>query len=357
MCSKKLSALFLCVADEKIGYGHFNRCIKLASEIRKNFKIKFIIFTTEETNFHSKQVNFEFDVVSIDHLNSEKDFYENIAEDLIVLDLFFFGFSSIIDYKNIFSKLNLKSRLLIAIDTLGDQSICSQKYKNDKLVILAPYIHEASRRVDPKRFRHVLEGEKYALLDKSFKKKIRRKFKYYRKNILVTSGGSDPYGYTVDIIKGIGLQKLNCVVRIIVGPMFSSSYVRKIQIHAKNSKTPIQIKFSPSSLVKDFNWCDFCLSASGLTKYELAAFGTPTILFSIDSNHHNVNRAFISRVGSIDIGHNIRNFYLLKQIKILLKNNYLLMKMSKQSSSVIDNMGVTRIADFIQQELLLKKYD
>ena len=91
------------------------------------------------------------------------------------------------------------------------------------------------------------------------------------------------------------------------------------------------------------HWCDFSIATSGLTKYELAATGTPSILFSIDEFHNNKNFQFAQKNTCLDLGVGISKLKLKKAILNFIENKYLLNNMSLNGLLLVDGFGIKRI--------------
>ena len=113
-------------------------------------------------------------------------------------------------------------------------------------------------------------------------------------NLLITCGGSDPTETTLLAIKAAGKIETHLNLRVIIGPLFSDSLEMRIREEIDKLDHFCEIIQKPKSLREHLLWCDVAISASGLTKYELAATSTPSIHFH-RLHHDNVNRVFVKR--------------------------------------------------------------
>ena len=111
--------------------------------------------------------------------------------------------------------------------------------------------------------------------------------------VLVTAGGSDPAGLTVKALEAAeSLDGGRLEFRIAIGPAFDPDGATAIAGAARRSRHRVTLLHGPESLARHMAWCDVAISASGLTKYELAATGAPALLLSIDRDHAAFNRPF-----------------------------------------------------------------
>lgn len=138
-------------------------------------------------------------------------------------------------------------------------------------------------------------GPDYFILDASYSAVIgeARDIPAAARKILVTAGGSDPEGLTLktlDALARIDGPKLD--IRVAIGPAFADDEIEEISEAAERSGHDVALLKRPESLAAHIAWSDMAVSASGLTKYELAALGTPAILLSIDEGHAGFNRSF-----------------------------------------------------------------
>ena len=109
----------------------------------------------------------------------------------------------------------------------------------------------------------------------------------------------------------------------------------------------------PNSLREHILWCDIAISASGLTKYELAATSTPSIIFSIDSYHDDVNSIFANAKTSINLGNNPSENSFKEALYILINDKSLRLKLAQAGRNLIDLKGPSRLFEaalsFIEQ--------
>lgn len=90
------------------------------------------------------------------------------------------------------------------------------------------------------------------------------------RGIIVTLGGSDTYSVTDRIIKH--LKEVNIPATIILGPESNTSFFGK-EIYSNN----LVIKKSVKSLYYELSCHDLAITGGGLTAFEAAALGVPTI--------------------------------------------------------------------------------
>ena len=121
-------------------------------------------------------------------------------------------------------------------------------------------------------------------------------------NILITTGGSDPYHFTESISSQLLSQNPNINIHIVVGRLFDN-----IDSLEKLSKESPQIHLHQN--VKDMaalmKQCDFAISAAGTTLYELCAMGIPAISFTFADNQVIMAKTF-AETGAVPYAGDIR---------------------------------------------------
>ncbi|MCH9019170.1 MAG: hypothetical protein IIA73_02215, partial [Proteobacteria bacterium] len=141
----------------------------------------------------------------------------------------------------------------------------------------------------------LLLGPEFFILDRAYAAftAAPREIGGHGERVLVTAGGSDPAGLTVKALDAAqSLNERRLEIRIAIGPAFDPDSATAIAGAARRSRHRVTLLDRPESLARHMAWCDVAISASGLTKYELAATGTPALLLSIDRDHAAFNRPF-----------------------------------------------------------------
>src|SRR3546814_8638629 len=92
-------------------------------------------------------------------------------------------------------------------------------------------------------------------------------------------------------------------------------------------------------------WCDLAISATGLTKYELAATGTPAILLSHDRAHAENNLAFAELGAAVDLGEIalLSDITIAETVRALLQDAARRARMSSCGRRAVDGRGAFRI--------------
>ena len=351
------AVLFVCASWRRIGLGHLKRCLSLAAYSQEQgMEPTVLVLGDKDANSVLKETSIEYKLASypgfiqIDAITSElyKKKYELIVFDMSIQDLFEKDPQEI---KSLFKILKSRSLCLMAIDALGKYSLLHQKMVNDIDILITPYICEIGE-AETHNLIH-LHGPKYALLSEEYSNFSLRRITSIASNLLITCGGSDPTETTLLAIKAAGKIETHLNLRVIIGPLFSDSLEMRIREEIDKLDHFCEIIQKPKSLREHLLWCDVAISASGLTKYELAATSTPSIIFSIDSYHDDVNRIFANKKTSINIGHGPSEDSIVKAMHALINDKRQRSKLAKAGHALIDLKGQSRIFDaalsFIEQ--------
>ncbi len=120
----------------------------------------------------------------------------------------------------------------------------------------------------------------YIPLDRIFQKhhSARKAIRPVIKNILVTMGGSDTYGFTPHVIRILGHSwAKECALTVIRGPASKHSprHIQTLLGAAKNTRLLNSIP--QKAMLRWMQWADLAICAGGNTLFELACTGTPSI--------------------------------------------------------------------------------
>lgn len=253
---------------------------------------------------------------------------------------------------NLFGRLRQKVRVVAAIDSLGDQTLAQQSRDIPIDFLVVPYaLSESDKRRLSNMDCGILAGPDYALLSPDYAGSPQRLHRAEADRVLVTCGGSDPLEWTLVVMRALEGIAGPVNVRVIIGPLFSAALRDNIASFARSSFHHVEIVNAPDSLSSHMQWCDIAIAASGLTKYELAASGVPTILFSIDTFHHINNRAFANLKISLDLGGAPSEASIASAVSDLASNRERREAMSVSARNAIDGRGSERLVSKIMETL------
>ena len=195
-------------------------------------------------------------------------------------------------------------------------------------------------------------GPDYFLLDAAYAPHIgkAREIRAQASRVLVTAGGGDACGITEK-----SLAALQCIddrilqVRVVLGPAFTAATRRAIRRLASTSRHRVALLAAPGDLAAPMAWCDLALSASGLTKYDLAATATPAVLMSVDADHAEFYRPF-QRLGTawyLGVTAQVPVPALAAAVRSLLADAGARGRMSAAGATVVDGRGMQRTVDLM----------
>ncbi len=123
------------------------------------------------------------------------------------------------------------------------------------------------------------------------------------KNILITTGGSDPYHFTETVVSYLLSQEFSTNFHVVVGKLFHDTKT----LSAFASQNPsVHLHYNVSDMAALMKQCDYAISAAGTTLYELCALGIPAISFTMADNQIIMAETF-AETGAVPYAGDIRN--------------------------------------------------
>lgn len=347
MSQKKKKTIALRVDGSRlIGMGHISSCIALASVLKRYHHVYFII---REDDIAVKKVRkLGYKVQKIRKNICEKDYIKKLLDILVKkkTDVVLFDLLEI--KTDIYNKSSDKGIKCVLLDILG---IYSNKIKLKSDILI-------NRTIIPNRFKKYnlndpttkyYLGPDYAILRDEFIKsnKKKRTIKKVIKNILISFGGSDNNNITSRVLKVVN-KIPNINVTVILGSVFKWQKELKSILKGGNNNN-IRILQDVENMARFMEECDLAICSGGLTAYELACSGTPSL--TIVGYKHEAEQAseFEKRGSLVNLGlyTKLDDSTILNSIKELMKDYRLRESMSIQGKQITDGAGAYRICRII----------
>ena len=230
------------------------------------------------------------------------------------------------------------------IDGTGEASLRRRRPGLVVDLLIAPYAGEVASHNETARF---LAGPAFAPLGADYENLAARAVRPIADRVLISCGGSDPFEVTATAMKALtNIRARRLTVRVVLGPGFPSTYRAGLREISRNSAHAIEWIESPNSLAALMHWSDVAVATSGLTKYELAATGTPAILVSPDKMHAVANTPFVALGTAADLGtaEQVTPADVASALTALLENPDQRTAMAHAGMHAVDGGGAARIA-------------
>lgn len=167
---------------------------------------------------------------------------------------------------------------LITFDDRGTGAVLAD-------INFAPLLFSGRELLQGKR---VLTGTSYLILSKEIDTYKRQR--NHLNSIVVTLGGSDTYGVTLQVVSL--LKRLNKRATVVVGPSFQHHSELKQIIDEK-----FTIKKGVPSLIHEYMYHDLAITGGGITPFEANASGLPCIIVANELHEIEIGQ-YLSEVGS-----------------------------------------------------------
>lgn len=339
--------------SKNIGMGHVMRCLSLAKGFRNAGIDVFFLSKYEQGVLKIREEGFE--VIELSHSmdNQYEGFcygdvntLEKEADEIIVtlknkeIDILF------IDSYNVTEKFFLKLKPFVKKLCYIDD-INSFSYPVDVLIngnITGEFLNYERYYEDE----IMLLGLKYNLIRDEFKDLPDRKTNRIVKEIMITTGGADPFDLS-SRLTGIILKDSvfkNIRINIVAGSGFEN-LDRLRDLSRRNLNLVIHENVSKMSEIMLKS--DIAISAGGSTLYELCACGTPTLAIIIAENQEAVvdmlcNKDYIQSLGWYN---KFSDEEFLFKLKLLCEDFKKRECYSKKMQKLVDGKGVNRIVETI----------
>lgn len=197
-----------------------------------------------------------------------------------------------------------------------------------------------------------LLGPCYAPLRQEFQKRTLPPIREQIANILMTTGGTDPFGISALLAKEILQSETwkSCKLYLIVGRYYENQMeLSKLAKAYPNLILCEQV----CAMSKWMLQCDVAISASGMTVYELCACGLPAVIVSFVDNQLQIRECFGRKGVMMDAG-DIRT-QTDKGIKAMLqgldtvKTQEKRRELRRKMLQITDGQGAYRIANQLLQ--------
>ena len=336
---KELRIVFRCDASSDIGLGHVIRCSAVARELGRQNHIIFAT-TEDDTNSYIKDSNFEFffkgdrtEETFLDGVNSI------LKPDIIVIDKKY-------PYRSTFlNNLKQNKTKIVMVD-----NICEGLSASDAIIFPNAHLDKnlLKKYLSQEQIARVKTGPEYVILrDEILELKDRGRHDLHipPKNIVVTTGGTDPGGVLLNLITWLKEMELEANILILVGQAFK--FHDELGYLVDNLPDNFRIiPYSLQELIKG----DIIICTFGVSIYEMIYLQIPTICISHSRENAYGARILKERYSVIeDVGYvkdvNPQSLYVA--IARLLTDEGDFKKMVERCGNLIDGEGAKRVGQMI----------
>lgn len=170
-------------------------------------------------------------------------------------------------------------------------------------------------------------------------------------NILVTMGGSDPAGLTIMAVEALNQLTSDFQAQIVIGPGFK----HRTSLHEllRKSHRHFEIIENVSDMAALMSKADMAVASFGVTAYELAAAGVPSIFLCLTEDHSESASAFVSAGIALNLGVHgqVLESVLSEAIRHLMDNEAIRRDMRKRAQQLVDGRGASRIAKLLKDRM------
>jgi spore coat polysaccharide biosynthesis predicted glycosyltransferase SpsG len=161
--------------------------------------------------------------------------------------------------------------------------------------------------------------------------------------VLVTMGGSDPCGLTLQALRALDSMPESFEIVIAVGPAFM--HEAELATWCGVARHKYRVK-RENSLLDLMVGSDVAVVSFGTTVYELAATGLPAVALSISEDHLHSAEVFARHGSMISLGlsSSVDDASIQDAVRRLLSDRALWSAMAKRGQEAVDGRGAERVA-------------
>ena len=170
--------------------------------------------------------------------------------------------------------------------------------------------------------------------------------------VLVTTGGSDPAGLALKAVTAVDQVEESLDPAIMIGAAFC--HHGALETLLARTRRDFRIHTDPADVARLMSQYDLAVASFGVTAYELAAVGVPSIYFCLSEDHS----ASASILDSLGVGINTGlhsasacQERLTEKVSLLVRDSSLRNRMSAKAITTFDSLGASRIGNQIVSHL------
>ncbi len=169
--------------------------------------------------------------------------------------------------------------------------------------------------------------------------------------ILVTMGGSDPAGLTLMALEALDMLQEGFSVCVALGSGFMHDQL--LNEWLATAQRIYTINRNVANMAELMSEADLAIASFGVTAYELAVVGVPTIYYCLTSDHAISASVFVKEGIGLSLGSycQIDVERACSSIGELIRNRPRRLKMRKCATMLIDGGGVRRISTVIMERI------
>jgi spore coat polysaccharide biosynthesis predicted glycosyltransferase SpsG len=342
--TSQFSMLFRCDASPEIGLGHLVRCLALADELRDNHGAA-VTFAMRPSSLASEMVKqHAYSILQapgggvFDQKAWLRDCLSTSGAQTLVVDV-----------RDDLSKLTLdalvgKGTLIALLDDASDRRWAAD-------LAFYPPVPQVQR-IDWSGFRgRLCIGWEWLVLRPQFARSVppRKQSPLDNSNIslLIAMGGSDPAGLTLKAVRAADRLDGDFESVVILGSGFC--HRQSLQQLLGRTRRKFTVRESVSEMSDAMAKADLAICSFGMTAYELAAMGVPSVYSCLTADHEESASALVAAgmgvsVGVDDQGTETR---LAAAVERLLVDENARVRMSTCARELIDGHGATRVAELL----------
>jgi spore coat polysaccharide biosynthesis predicted glycosyltransferase SpsG len=197
-----------------------------------------------------------------------------------------------------------------------------------------------------------LRGAAYCPLDPAYRGDHRpRPIARRLDRVLVTPGGSDPFGIALLALAALALVPGRLRVTVALGRLVPARVRLAVAAAAARSPHAVRLVRDLPNLAAAMRGSDLAIAGAGLIKYELAATGTPAILIPGDAAQEAMNASFSATGAAVSVGAagNLTPEALGGTILRLANSRAEREAMSAAGRTLVDGHGAARIVEAVME--------
>ena len=254
-------AVFRADGGPKSGMGHIVRCVALAQAM--DVPTVFLSCPDEAVEALVRRAGFEYS--AMEEPGCWPLHVARLQPSVVVVDNYAISGSEVALVKEAVP-------LLVVVDDLNDRNLPADLVINGN--ITARHLGYAQDKV-------LLLGPEYALLGAPFRGMPPKGIPEVASNVLITTGGGDPFRVTLAVLQC--LLDMNLHIKVACGPQFGAKADLDSLIRNRSSVAAVDLLDNPD-MATMMLWADLAVSTGGSTLYELCAAGVPALAMAVAEN-------------------------------------------------------------------------